>query len=142
MSTPMVHGSPEVGGSHTMTSFLSWLLSPQDYMPHGMCFLWQPELIALHVASDSAIALAYYSIPVALGYFVWKRTDLAPSSRQRPTGWVWAWRSANRSSKLITVACGRYLNPALGPCSPSHCPRPLEQAHDRKSVSRHDCRRR
>src|SRR6202165_5545731 len=77
MSTAMVHGSPEVGGSHTMTPFLSWLLSPQDYMPHGMCFLWQPELIALHVASDSAIALAYYSIPVALGYFVWKRTDLA-----------------------------------------------------------------
>jgi len=60
-----------------MTSFLSWLMSPQDYMPHGMCFLWQPELIALHVASDSAIAVAYYSIPVALGYFVWKRTDLA-----------------------------------------------------------------
>src|SRR3982074_50835 len=77
MSTPMVHGSPDAGGSHTMTSSFSWLLSPQDYMPHGMCFLWQPELIALHVASDSAIALAYYSIPVALGYFVWKRTDLA-----------------------------------------------------------------
>jgi PAS domain S-box-containing protein len=61
----------------TMTSFLSWLLSPQDYMPHGMCFLWQPQLIALHVASDSLIALAYYSIPVALIYFVSKRTDLA-----------------------------------------------------------------
>jgi PAS domain S-box-containing protein len=60
-----------------MTSFLSWLLSPQDYMPHGMCFLWQPQLIALHVASDSLIALAYYSIPVALIYFVSKRTDLA-----------------------------------------------------------------
>jgi PAS domain S-box-containing protein len=60
-----------------MTSFLSWLLSPQDYMPHGMCFLWQPELIALHVASDSLIALAYYSIPVALIYFVTKRSDLA-----------------------------------------------------------------
>jgi hypothetical protein len=60
-----------------MTSFLSWLMSPQDYMPHGMCFLWQPELIALHVASDSLIALAYYSIPIALIYFVWKRTDLA-----------------------------------------------------------------
>src|SRR3979411_2295241 len=77
MSTPMVHGSPDAGGSHTMTSFFSWLLSPQDYMPHGMCFLWQPELIALHVASDSAIALAYYSIPIALIYFVNKRTDLA-----------------------------------------------------------------
>jgi PAS domain S-box-containing protein len=60
-----------------MTSFISWLLSPQNYMPHGMCFLWQPELIALHVASDSLIALAYYSIPVALIYFVMKRTDLA-----------------------------------------------------------------
>src|ERR1700704_1932003 len=77
MPTPMVHGSPDIEGCHSMTSFLSWLMSPQDYMPHGMCFLWQPELIALHVASDSAIALAYYSIPVALGYFVWKRTDLA-----------------------------------------------------------------
>ena len=77
MPTPMVHGAPDIEASHSMTSFLSWLMSPQDYMPHGMCFLWQPELIGLHVASDSAIALAYYSIPVALGYFVWKRTDLA-----------------------------------------------------------------
>src|ERR1700716_54498 len=59
-----------------MTSFLSWLMSPQDYMPHGMCFLWQPELITLHVASDSAIALAYYSIPIALIYFASKRTAL------------------------------------------------------------------
>jgi PAS domain S-box-containing protein len=77
MPRPMVHGSPDLEGNHTMTSFLSWLLSPQDYMPHGMCFLWQPQLIALHVASDSLIALAYYSIPVALIYFVSKRTDLA-----------------------------------------------------------------
>jgi PAS domain S-box-containing protein len=74
---PMVHGSPDMEGSGAMTSFLSWLLSPQEYMPHGMCFLWQPELIGLHVASDSAIALAYYSIPIALIYFAWKRTDFA-----------------------------------------------------------------
>jgi PAS domain S-box-containing protein len=73
----MVHGSPDIEASHSMTSFLSWLMSPQDYMPHGMCFLWQPELIALHVVSDSLIALAYYSIPIALIYFVLKRTDLA-----------------------------------------------------------------
>src|SRR3979490_188096 len=77
MTPPMVHGSPGTEGGHAVTSLLSSLLSPQDYMPHGMCFLWQPELIALHVASDSAIALAYYSIPIALGYFVWKRADLA-----------------------------------------------------------------
>src|SRR6202051_3016724 len=77
MPTPMVHGSPDIEASHRMTSFLSWLMSPQDYMPHGMCFLWQPELIALHVVSDSLIALAYYSIPIALVYFVLKRTDFA-----------------------------------------------------------------
>src|ERR1700694_4542026 len=77
MPTPMVHGAADMEAGHGMTSFLSWLMSPQDYMPHGMCFLWQPELIALHVASDSLIALAYYSIPVALIYFVSKRADFA-----------------------------------------------------------------
>jgi PAS domain S-box-containing protein len=77
MPTPMVHGAADIEAGHGMTSFLSWLMSPQDYMPHGMCFLWQPELIALHVASDSLIALAYYSIPIALVYFVLKRTDFA-----------------------------------------------------------------
>jgi PAS domain S-box-containing protein len=77
MPTPMVHGFPDIEASQSMTSFLSWLMSPQDYMPHGMCFLWQPELIALHVVSDSLIAFAYYSIPIALIYFVLKRSDLA-----------------------------------------------------------------
>jgi PAS domain S-box-containing protein len=74
---PIVRGSPDIEGSDAMSSYLSWLFSPQEYMPHGTCFLWEPELIGLHVASDSAIAIAYYSIPIALGYFVWKRTDLA-----------------------------------------------------------------
>src|SRR6202171_1044523 len=73
MPTPMVHGAADMGAGHSMSSLLSWLTSPQDYMPHGMCFLWQPELIALHVVSDSLIALAYYSIPIALIYFVLKR---------------------------------------------------------------------
>src|SRR4030088_1061865 len=77
MTPPMVHGSPGTEGGHAVTSLLSSLLSPQEYMPHGMCFLWQPELIGLHVASDSAIALAYYSIPIALIYFAWNRTDFA-----------------------------------------------------------------
>jgi PAS domain S-box-containing protein len=93
MPTPMVHGAADMEAGHGMTSFLSWLMSPQDYMPHGMCFLWQPELIALHVVSDSLIALAYYSIPVALVYFVLKRTDFAFSSIFVLTG-------------LFILACG------------------------------------
>jgi len=55
---------------------LKWLLNPGDYMPHGMCLLWQPGLLALHVVSDAAIALAYFAIPVTLAVFVRKRKDL------------------------------------------------------------------
>lgn len=36
----------------------------------GFCYPWEPALIWLHVASDSLIALAYFSIPIALIHFV------------------------------------------------------------------------
>jgi diguanylate cyclase (GGDEF)-like protein/PAS domain S-box-containing protein len=45
-------------------------------MPHGHCFLWTPSLLWSYVLSDGVIGLAYYSIPVALWYFVRRRTDL------------------------------------------------------------------
>lgn len=48
-----------------------------DFMPHGHCYFWQPDVVWLHVASDSMIGLAYYSIPVTLYYFVRRRRDLA-----------------------------------------------------------------
>src|SRR5262249_49727652 len=48
-----------------------------DLTPHGVCLLWRPDLLSLHVLSDSAIAFAYYSIPLALAVFVWRRRDLA-----------------------------------------------------------------
>lgn len=44
-------------------------------MPHGMCLLWQPDVFWTHVVADSFIALAYFSIPVALIYFAKKRPD-------------------------------------------------------------------
>lgn len=46
-----------------------------NFMPHGMCYLWKPGLIWLHAISDLAIALAYFSIPAMLIYFVYKRED-------------------------------------------------------------------
>lgn len=46
------------------------------FMPHGYCYLWLKELLVLHMLSDGLIALAYYSIPVALVYFVRRRVDL------------------------------------------------------------------
>jgi PAS domain S-box-containing protein len=45
-------------------------------LPHGVCFLWDPGLLWLHVVSDSLIALAYFLIPVALVRIVRKRSDL------------------------------------------------------------------
>lgn len=47
----------------------------QTFMPHGMCYLWRPDLLALHVISDAAIALAYFSIPLAIVYFARHRQD-------------------------------------------------------------------
>ncbi len=47
-----------------------------NLLPHGFCIKWTPELLWLYVVSDGLIALAYYSIPITLAYFVWKRRDL------------------------------------------------------------------
>jgi len=63
------------------------------FSPHGICLLWEPELIWLHVASDALIATAYFSIPIALAIFVSKRRDLK-------FGWVyWAFG-------VFILACG------------------------------------
>jgi PAS domain S-box-containing protein len=61
--------------------FLRKLFSSGDFMAHGFCYLWQPALIWLHVVSDTLIALAYFSIPLTLIYFVRKRRDV-------PFNWV------------------------------------------------------
>lgn len=44
--------------------------------PHGYCLLWDPGLVWTHVLADAVIALAYYSIPVALWLFLRRRPDL------------------------------------------------------------------
>lgn len=54
------------------------------FMPHGMCFLWTPWLLSLHAVSDSLIALSYFSIPVVLALFAWKR----PETRYKPVLWL------------------------------------------------------
>lgn len=57
-----------------MTSFFQNLLSGK-YSPHGYCLFWQPELLWTHVLADTFIALAYFSIPIALIHFVRQRRD-------------------------------------------------------------------
>ncbi|WP_292731749.1 PAS domain-containing protein [Nostoc sp. JL31] len=64
-----------------MLEFGKSLFTYEQFIPHGHCYLWKPELLGLHIVSDSLIALAYYSIPITLLYFVRKRQDL-------PFNWV------------------------------------------------------
>src|SRR5580692_7000606 len=76
-----------------MWAFFERLLDSSSLSPHGICLLWEPELIWLHVASDAVIAVAYFSIPVALSIFVSKRRDV-------DFGWIF-WAFA-----LFITACG------------------------------------
>jgi signal transduction histidine kinase len=76
-----------------MWAFFERLLDSSMFSPHGICLLWEPQLIWLHVASDVVIAAAYFSIPVALSIFVSKRRDV-------DFGWVF-WAFA-----LFIMACG------------------------------------
>ncbi|WP_052764119.1 ATP-binding protein [Microvirga massiliensis] len=52
------------------------LFEADSLSPHGICLLWRPELIWTHAISDALIGTAYFSIPVALTYFVSKRPDV------------------------------------------------------------------
>jgi signal transduction histidine kinase len=74
-------------------AFLQSLINLDNLSPHGVCLLWVPALIWLHVASDAIIALAYYSIPIVIAVFVWKRPDVG-------FGWVF-WAFA-----VFILACG------------------------------------
>lgn len=59
-----------------MMDFIRSLLSSPAFMPHGHCYLWTPSVLWLHVISDALIALAYFSIPLGLFYFMRKRRDM------------------------------------------------------------------
>ncbi|MDX1632316.1 MAG: histidine kinase dimerization/phospho-acceptor domain-containing protein, partial [Thermoanaerobaculia bacterium] len=52
------------------------LFDQSGFMPHGQCYLWKENLVWLHAVSDALIALAYFTIPLTLAYFVKKRRDL------------------------------------------------------------------
>jgi len=58
-----------------LSSIYNLLISTQ-YIPHGHCYLWQPELLWLHILTDMLIALAYFSIPLTLIFFIRGREDI------------------------------------------------------------------
>lgn len=68
----VVHG---VATSNFMDFRVSRLFSEQ-FMPHGHCYFWYPEVLWLNVISDVVIGASYFLIPVALFYFTRRRKDL------------------------------------------------------------------
>ena len=63
-----------------------WLFNASELTPHGFCLLWDPALIWTYAISDTVIALAYFSIPVALVIVAQRRRDLI----FRPVLWLFA----------------------------------------------------
>jgi PAS domain-containing protein len=59
-----------------MIESFRWLLSSDNFMPHGHCFLWQPATLWLNVGSDALIAASYMAIPVAIYSFLKRRPDI------------------------------------------------------------------
>lgn len=85
----------------------SWL-SSDAFMPHGMCYLWKPELLWLHVVSDAVIAASYLTIPPVIVYLVWRARRIMAEgedggegeSRGLPHEWMFV------AFGTFIVACG------------------------------------
>jgi len=76
-----------------MIDWLTALWTTEGFMPHGHCYLWKPELLWMHVISDSIIFLSYSTIPIFLALFIRKRKDL-------PFSWIFTLFS------IFIIACG------------------------------------
>jgi PAS domain S-box-containing protein len=70
------------------------VLSSNRFMSHGECYLWIPQLVWLHLLSDSLIGLSYVMISATLGYMVYR------ARRHIPFHWVFL------AFGLFIIACG------------------------------------
>src|SRR6516164_4730165 len=58
-----------------MAVSLSQFLWSSDFIPHGMCLSWQPEVVGLMAVSETIIGASYLMVAVALGVFARRRSD-------------------------------------------------------------------
>lgn len=77
----------------------------ETYMPHGMCYLWEANLVWLHVVSDVLITAAYWAIPPFLVYLAVQARRRIPegasySATRLPYDWLLVAFGA------FIVACG------------------------------------
>ena len=55
---------------------LTGIVARAGFLPHGYCFQWSPGLLWTMVASDLSIALAYFSIPLAIASYARQRPQV------------------------------------------------------------------
>jgi PAS domain S-box-containing protein len=65
-----------------MRSIIDWIFYTGRFMSHGHCYLWEPQLVGLHVVADSLIFLAYAAISLTLLVLVWR------TRREIPFHWI------------------------------------------------------
>jgi PAS domain S-box-containing protein len=65
-----------------------------SFLPHAVCYLWDPSLLALHAITDLLIGTSYVAISATLGYLVYR------ARRDVPFHWVIL------AFGLFIVACG------------------------------------
>jgi len=75
-------------------AMLRGMLSASNFLPHSVCYLYDKQLIALHVGTDTLIWLSYVAISCTLLYLV-RRTR-----REIPFSWMFL------AFGLFIVACG------------------------------------
>jgi signal transduction histidine kinase len=76
-----------------MSGFLQTFFSAGDFMPHGHCYLWQPEMVWLQVVSNGLIGLAYVAISLTLVYLVYQIRNI-------PFQWIYL------AFGLFIISCG------------------------------------
>lgn len=69
-----VYARHSIFNGNTMDVFRE-LISPDNFMPHGHCYYWDPTILWSHAFSDGVIAVAYFLIPVVLIKVFRKRKD-------------------------------------------------------------------
>lgn len=80
------------------------LFDTSRFMPHGMCYLWEPGLLWTHVVSDVLIGASYLAISLTLGWLVWRsareHVEEAGPFQRLPFWWMFV------AFGLFIVACG------------------------------------
>lgn len=59
-----------------MHTFFQWLIDPLGVSAHGNCLSWRPDMVWTYAISDTAIAAAYYTIPLAMILIARRRQEL------------------------------------------------------------------